>query len=90
MSKPILANKTRDEADRKAKDKEMTIGQLIDALQNAGMDLDSEVRASMDDGAKDTCAIGEIAAGCVGMVFISIVARRAERGRMSGKYPPLT
>lgn len=48
----------------------MTLDELVAALLETGMDFDSEVRASMDDGASDTCGIAEVVAGCDGVLLV--------------------
>jgi hypothetical protein len=55
----------------------LTLGQLMKALEETGMSPDSDVKVSMDDGAEDTCGIGEVAAGCDGVLLILNVDRDA-------------
>lgn len=49
----------------------MTIRELIKAIEDTGLHPDSEVRASMDAGASDTCGIKEVAAG-VGVILLNL------------------
>lgn len=49
--------------------KNLTLGELINALQQSGMTLDSDVRCCLDPGAEDTCGVGEVSAGCDGILL---------------------
>jgi len=49
----------------------MTIRELITALEDTGLHPDSEVRASMDEGASDTCGIKDVGAG-MGVIYLNL------------------
>lgn len=49
--------------------KNLTLGELIHALQESGMSPESDVRCCLDTEADDTCGVGEVSAGCDGILL---------------------
>lgn len=48
----------------------MTIRELLNALQASGLDIDREVRAVIDEGAEDNCGIKDVIAAESGDVLL--------------------
>jgi hypothetical protein len=49
--------------------KNLTLGELVKALQDSGMSPDSDVRCCLDPEANDTAGVGEVSAGCDGILL---------------------